>query len=216
MNNPMSAVDLSGLACYYVDAQGNVSVDNWSADSMNQGLCGQDGGNWYDGYLDPDDLQTMAANTLFFNGQGNAVQVQFDQSGWWTGVEQVYPGDLSNTFSLVVQPQTVAYTGVLIIDPYGWGIGPAISGADVPSQHLWCLGGGVGVSLGHSISAGPVSVNAQDAKEILSGGSLSWGYNISPLEGIQASVNSSGTTAGYSIGTPGLSAAATYSGCWHY
>jgi hypothetical protein len=53
------------------------------------------------------------------------------------------------------------------------------------------------------------------SEDVLGGGSWSGGWNITPWWGVQGSKNSSGYTAGYSYGVPGISGAWTYSGCKH-
>ena len=85
-----------------------------------------------------------------------------------------------------------------------------------PKNHLLCGGLGAGLSAGHTVGGGPVVVHAKPgktSKDVLGGGSVSGGYNFTPLFGYQGSVNSSGYTAGYSFGVPGASVSATYSGC---
>ncbi len=110
---------------------------------------------------------------------------------------------------------SLAYSGSLII-PVWFGLGPALSASYVPNLHLVCGGAGVGYSLGHSVSAGAVAVNANHAKDVLGSWSFAAGYNLGPLRGGQGSINSSGGTAGYSIGVPGASASVTYSWCHHF
>lgn len=108
-----------------------------------------------------------------------------------------------------------AITGSWIAPIWGLG-GVAFSAAWVPTQNMVCLGLGAGATVGHSLSGGPVVVHAyegQTVKDVLGGPSLSGGYNYSVFKGAQGSVNSSGFSAGYSIGIPGVSGAATFSWC---
>ena len=104
----------------------------------------------------------------------------------------------------------MTFSGVV---PLWWGIGPAGTVSYVPSQKLLCIGGGVGASAGHNIAGGPVLVNEGKAKDVLSGFSVSGGYNLTPLRGTQGSWNPSGTTGGYAMGIPGAAGAITYSKC---
>jgi len=109
---------------------------------------------------------------------------------------------------------TRAYTFSWII-PMVWGlVGPAVNVSLAPRDRLICLAGGLGVAPGggHSISLGAVAVHAFEGKtirDVLSGWSLSGGYNVTPAKGAQGSINSSGWTAGYSYGIPGASASLT-------
>jgi RHS repeat-associated protein len=109
---------------------------------------------------------------------------------------------------------TVAYTGSVIIPLVGGVLGPAFTGSYVPSQKLACGGFGGGASIGHNIALGAQMVDANNAKEILSGPSFSAGFNATPFQGAQGSINFSGSTGGYSAGIPGGSAAVTYSWCF--
>lgn len=91
------------------------------------------------------------------------------------------------------------------------------------SERLACRRGfggcrGLGLSAAHTVNGGPVVVHAKPGKtseDVLSGWSISGGYNWTPWFGYQGSINSSGYTAGYSFGVPGASGAVTYSGCKH-
>ena len=107
---------------------------------------------------------------------------------------------------------TKAYTFSVIV-PFFYGLGPAGTATYVPSQKMWCGGGGVGASIGHSVSGGPVVVDPGKARDIISGWSVSGGYGWSPFRGVQGSWNTSGATSGPSFGIPGGSAALTYSWC---
>ena len=107
---------------------------------------------------------------------------------------------------------TLAYTASGVL-PIFLGMGFAGTATYVPSQHLFCGGGGGGVAGGHNVSVGTVIVDANHTRDILGGPSLSGGYNLTPSQGVQGSINFSGGTGGYSYGIPGVSASVTYSGC---
>ena len=125
----------------------------------------------------------------------------------WLGVGCRKASSIGNLFDL-----TKAYT-VSVIVPLFYGLGPAGTVTYLPSQQMWCGGGGIGASIGHSISGGPVVVDAGKARDIIGGASVSGGYGWTPFRGVQGSWNASGATSGPSFGIPGGSAAATYSWC---
>jgi hypothetical protein len=98
--------------------------------------------------------------------------------------------------------------------------GPAGSLSYDPKDHLVCIAPltGWGVSAGHNFSVGPVVIHAKPgntSQDVLGGQSWSGGWNLTPWWGVQGSKNSSGYTAGYSYGVPGLSGSWTYSFCGH-
>ena len=94
------------------------------------------------------------------------------------------------------------------------------SGSSLVTRRL-CGGVGVGVAEGKSISAGPLTNGSMSdgrtypngADDILSGGSISFGYNTGALVGGQDVLNGSGVAGGGTIGLPGYGGAATYSAC---
>lgn len=108
---------------------------------------------------------------------------------------------------------SVGYTANVIV-PLFYGLGPAVTFTRIPALGLTCLGGGGGASLGHNISFGPTMVPTQNAKNILSGLSLSGGYNATPFAGVGGSANFSGSAGGNTFGIPGASASVTGSKCW--
>ena len=111
-----------------------------------------------------------------------------------------------------------AVSGGFILPLFFGVLGPAGSFSYDPKNHLACYGGGIGLSAGHTVSGGPVVVHAKPgntSEDVLSGWSLSGGYNWTPWFGYQGSKGSSGYTAGYSFGVPGASGAVTYSWCKH-
>jgi hypothetical protein len=111
-------------------------------------------------------------------------------------------------------PLSAGYMATYIYAPTVIGIGPAVTFATVPSLNLRCLGFGGGLAFGHNFSAGPIVVPTEKAPSILSGWSLSWGYNTTIWKGVQASGNYSGTTGGWSFGSVGVSLSLTYSFCF--
>ncbi len=96
-------------------------------------------------------------------------------------------------------------------------IGPALTVAYNPATTTLCVGGGVGVSEGKNASFGPLypvkGTSLKNADNVLSGASLSAGYNFLNLLGVQGTGNFSGSLAGPTIGVPGAGVAATYSFC---
>jgi hypothetical protein len=69
----------------------------------------------------------------------------------------------------------------------------------------------VGATVGHNFSGG--SLIGPNPSAVLPGLGLSAGYNTTPLIGVQATGNSSGTLAGNSFGVPGASMTLTYGFC---
>jgi RHS repeat-associated protein len=117
---------------------------------------------------------------------------------------------------LEVTSTAISFSGIWAV--IGGLTGPATTVSYDPKNHLLCGGLGWGVSGGHNFSIGPVVIHAKPgntSEDVLGGGSWSGGWNITPWWGVQGSTNSSGYTAGYSYGVPGISGAWTYSGCKH-
>jgi RHS repeat-associated protein len=93
-------------------------------------------------------------------------------------------------------------------------IGPAFTLAYNPSTKYICAGGGLGGSVGHNFSVGPLTLGPlRNQNAILSGASISVGAQATPLFGSQAIGNYSGILGGPTVGIPGGSATATYSWC---
>ena len=219
LNDPLRLFDSTGLTCqtvYVTDESGDALTDDngdyitYQEDNGDGLGCnsrtGSGGGSTFAGGA-PGGFSSCTTIAGVSQGCGNT---NFD------GSDPGDDGDDSNNGSTISNPNnpqlTTAITFNLIIPLFGWGLGPAITVSYVPSKKLLCGGGGVGAALGHNVSMGPVLVNG-DPKNVLSGASLSGGYNLTILRGTQGSWNSSGTTSGYSMGLPGASAAVTGSGC---
>jgi RHS repeat-associated protein len=219
MNNPLGLIDPLGLDCVYANENGSATVvrgDCYSdtdsgvfvdgtIDTQSKFILGSDG-NLQFGYTNASGAYGTYSIGGFFDMPGSA-------SFMIGGIGYPLFSGPGNRSSLTVT-YTTAYTGSLIVPiPGAWGLGPAVTVAYVPSQKLACLGGGIGESIGHSVSGGPVAVDSAHTKDILGGASFSFGYNSTPYRGAQGSVNGSGGTGGYSYGTPGGSASVTWSGC---
>ena len=117
---------------------------------------------------------------------------------------------------LEVTSTAISFSGIWAV--IGGLTGPATTVSYDPKNHLLCGGLGWGVSGGHNFSIGPVVIHAKPgntSEDVLGGESWSGGWNITPWWGVQGSTNSSGYTAGYSYGVPGISGAWTHSGCKH-
>lgn len=235
LNNPLGLTDPLGLDCIY-DEGGSAYV------VLGDCTSDDDNGLYVPGYgsvaragIDP------TTGTLYYSvfdgiaANGSPTQDVFNTpgfAGWdWSSQDTSLDGTIlqhmmdpsqcpSCSFLFGRGPGsptkfTVAYTGTVVI-PLAYGLGPAFTVSYVPSQKLGCLGGGLGASVGHNISVGPVMVDSQHARDILGGASFSGGYNSTPFQGAQGSINFSGSTGGYSMGIPGASAAATGSGCHQF
>lgn len=105
----------------------------------------------------------------------------------------------------------VAYTIGGIFDAF-FGLGPAINLSYIPSTGELFIGGGIGATIGHNLSGGPLFGSNPSA--VLPGWSFGAGYNFTPLRGGQFVGNSDGTLAGPAFGVPGGSATVTYSACF--
>jgi hypothetical protein len=94
-------------------------------------------------------------------------------------------------------------------------IGPALTIAYHPATTMLFVGVGLGASEGKNASFGPLvavpGTNSGNIDNVLSGGSISFGYNWPNLAGAQDTGNFSGSMAGPTIGVPGAGAQATYS-----
>jgi len=89
-DDPLRLVDQNGLACISVDINGNVSVDNDSLDSMAQGQCELDGGNFVAGNIDPDDVSVISVNGSIWNSDGT-VDFGYGGNRMFFGA-QIYSG----------------------------------------------------------------------------------------------------------------------------
>jgi len=93
-NQPMAAVDPNGLACVYANS-GGVSVSNWGGDSLDESTCEQAGGNYEDGYIDPDSVSGAFENGGFMNPDGSGtvgfVIASGDGSATFSFGGQAYP-----------------------------------------------------------------------------------------------------------------------------
>ncbi len=101
-----------------------------------------------------------------------------------------------------------------VIFPVFYGLGPAVTVSYVPSQNLRCIAPGVGASAGRSFSLGPIVGDNRQVGDVLSGWSVSGGYQFTPWAGAGGSGNASGTTSGNTFGVPGASATLTYGFCF--
>jgi len=208
-NNPLALTDPLGLVCYHIvtDDHGNsTTVPDWNKDD--DAACKAAYGSnaiW----IDPVDT-TVVVNGDDNNGPNGLAPGCADYF-----VNGFYAGSTCGNSSGGNFKPAVAYTFSLVVPLY-FGFGPAVTISYVPSQNLFCGGGGGGVSLGHSVSMGPVLVDANHTKDILGGASVSGGYNSTPYQGAQGSMNTSGSTGGYSFGIPGFSGSVTYSGCHNF
>jgi RHS repeat-associated protein len=101
------------------------------------------------------------------------------------------------------------------------GVGPAGDFEFNPATGTVCGGLGIGASGGKNVAGGPLSSGKmfggrsypEGADDILSGTSLSIGYNTPILLGVQGLVNTSGMAYGVTGGVPGVGATVTYSVC---
>lgn len=105
-----------------------------------------------------------------------------------------------------------AVGGTFIADPFGVGIGPAVSWAYIPTTGERFVAPGIDVSLGHNASVGPLV--GPNPSGVLPGWSFGAGYNATFGRGVQGAINSSGALSGNSFGVPGASATVTYGFCF--
>jgi hypothetical protein len=100
--------------------------------------------------------------------------------------------------------------------PYAAGAG-GVTGAYNPATKTKCLGGGVGAqvpALGRAAQGGPLIFGKlNNADQILSGGSINVGLQVTPFLGFQVMGNSSGVLGGPTFGVPGASISITASKC---
>jgi len=105
-----------------------------------------------------------------------------------------------------------AVGGTVIFDAFGVGVGPAVSWAYVPATGERFIAGGIGLSVGHNISFGPLV--GPNPSGVLPGWSFGAGYNATFARGVQGVINSSGALGGNSFGVRGASATLTYGVCF--
>ncbi len=211
LNNPLRYIDPKGLTCYALDEEGNITTTEVAEiDSASDcSDAGDFGGFWIE-----------VDTTVTVNGDDTGDVSSWTYVDWGSDWGYLPSGDFSWTSaggsngsagnSNNHSPTTAVTLNVII--PLWWGLGPAGTASYVASQNLLCLGGGLGASAGHNVSAGAVAINGSP-RDVLRSFSLSGGYNYTVLRGMQGSWNSSGTTVGYAMGIPGASGAITYSGC---
>jgi RHS repeat-associated protein len=102
------------------------------------------------------------------------------------------------------------------------GVGVAGSFAFNPETGCTCISLGIGIAAGHNIAGGPLKwgkmfdgrTYPNGADDILSGWSLSGGYNLF-IWGAQGTISASGMAGGPTVGFPGGSGAFTWSTCIH-
>ncbi|HEY2352929.1 MAG TPA: RHS repeat-associated core domain-containing protein [Candidatus Acidoferrum sp.] len=210
-NSPLSFTDPFGLFCNYLTPDGEVGRQDFDIDQANCAASGgtrvPPGGN--NSYLD------CIPGAICIDATDKTPGPDADLAANWRPDYERHLSvaeydDLHGRFK-----PTLAYTFSLVVPLY-YGFGPAINISYVPSQKLLCAGGGAGASLGHSVSIGAVIVDANHTRDILGGPSFSGGYNSTFFRGAQGSINANGSTGGFSLGIPGLSASTTYSGCHNY
>jgi RHS repeat-associated protein len=217
LNNPVSATDPLGLFCVWDDGSFDSNDDPQTG---NSGDCQNDGGTWFNG--SPDMWADIEGNQLFGSSDWS------NASDWAAATDasiinpdgtDIYNSTPSTALDVTGTPQGTVQTfsvgySVSGIFPLFYGLGLAFTFSRIPSLNLTCMGGGAGASAGHNLSAGPTVVSTTGAKDILSGWSVSAGYNSSFLTGGGGSLNGSGSGAGNTLGIPGLSASLTWSKCW--
>lgn len=148
--------------------------------------------------------------------------------GYWEDESLFVPADWDSTGGygdavkdLLSRPWSFNWILPVLGEPGLAGVGPAGNLAINPGTHTVCLSAGLGASVGHNVSVGPLTQvksftgtpYPQSADEILSGWSVSGGGNFPLGPGYQAMVNSSGLASGPTAGSPGLSVAVTDATC---
>ena len=139
-------------------------------------------------------------------------------NGTYTIPTYTYGTTLSNALS---KPWVLSWILPLAPVPGVVGVGPAGDLEWNPKTHNACVGIGAGASVGKTVAYGPLTngkmFNGQSysdsTDQLLSGWSVSGGYNSPALVGVQGIVNGAGAAAGPTIGLPGFSIASTYSVC---
>ena len=204
LNNPVMFVDPSGLWHCVWNELTNDQDDSPEDGGATEDQCDDNGGYWTADAGDAAGLPSASPDsTLQLNGYLAT-----------TSEDVTVYANANNPLSVT----SGAISGGFVIPLFFGVLGPAGSFSYDPKNHLACYGGGIGLSAGHTVGGGPVVVHAKPgktSKDVLSGWSLSGGYNWTPWWGYQGSVGSSGYTAGYSFGVPGASGAITYSSCKH-
>jgi hypothetical protein len=173
-------------------ANASVLSGQWEVDG---GPIDPNGNGSYDGEINCD-----------YGGPGCEVWNQFGGPGAQGQWEQI-PSSLPT-------PASLPWTFGVIFSTPNEPIGPAFNLAYNPKTTMLFVGGGLGISEGHNLSFGPLSPTPGEHPNIdnvLSGGSISGGYNWPNGLGVQGIMNFDGVLVGPSYGVPGLGGAATYS-----
>ncbi len=157
----------------------------------------------------------LVCTVIWVPGSGSPPQVSCTNTRFPTAAVAAAAAAGAGLTALLTSRLAAGYTANFILVP-GVGLGPAGTVTVIPSVRLICAGGGIGAAAAHNFSVGPIIVDASQARAILSGLSLSGGYQTTFLSGVGGSVNGSGSTGGWTFGPPGVSASLTYSGCWNY
>ena len=165
---------------------------------------------------------TTATNTLnncvpFGEGmcQGS---IAFDVTGGWRSVPVGTAGDSSNIFwtfwSAYWQKVPLAGSFSIPLVPQV-GLIASVPFAYTPGSQTGCVGGGLGFATpGKAVNGGPLLLgNLPNSQSVLSGQSLSFNVQATPILGVQYITNRNGSLGGPTVGTPGGSIAYTGSAC---
>ena len=209
-NNPLSYIDPVGLYCAIPGDYGHFSVG-----------CGDVGMAWGSGifaqWVPP---TTTSSTTTDSNDPTMQTFTISHTNGYWMmglPLSSVAMLSGSNGNGLPKGAKVPWIFNVIVSTPEE-PVGPAITVAYNPATTTLCLGGGLGVSEGKNASFGfvypvPGTGGFDNLDNVLSGVSVSWGYNFKNTSGYQWTGNFSGHAVGPTIGVPGAGGAVTVSGC---
>ncbi len=220
MNNPLSNIDPSGLACYPLER----AISGSCAPFMDNGV--NFGSNWDE--FSVMNIPTITPNSTYippsywmyttttYDSEGNQIGEPFYtfgvQTGGWqnlgSGLDVAAANNGSLWGYLASKPWVVSW--ILPVAgpvPGVVGVGPGGSVAWNPKTHNLCVGLGLGASAGHNAAIGPLLSSSGNVDSILSGWSVSGGGNLPfpPTVGLgwQVTANSSGVAQGTDSWRPG-------------
>lgn len=235
LNNPLSAIDPFGLDCVYLNDAGNKVefVDSGS----DQGECQANGGYWANGYIPNDNGEIQSQYSVIEDPNSDNVIIysilngegawSLAGPGWTQGAYYWWENNqgLSNAFTNFEQWIGNPYTNSSVLNFFGnhpitvsvflpilGPLGLSFTGGVIPAQNFGCGGLGLGVGT-PSADADYMVYSKGNPKDIMSGASTTFSVYSPWGPGGSVSTNDSGTMVSAGGGTPGVSAARTYSWC---
>ena len=240
LNNPLAMIDTLGEeGCYDQNGQA-VNVVQDICNSMG-GWTWLSGGQWVGSDGNVYNTQYTSGPFVSAGDPGSSDECTGPcmgtlLPGYWTTTNLGSFGNLYGSAAnsaggflnwLFNKPWVLGVVLPVAGEPGVMGAGPAGAIAYNPATRTICVGAGLGASVGHTAALGPLTnawnlrgapMSGAQVNDILSGWSISGGFNFpaptGPGPGFQVTGNGSGVAVGPSVGIPGLSGSVTWSKCF--